>query len=223
MNNMLDDRLQTIYDLVDKKYVVDVGTDHGKLAIQLLRDNKINQATLTDISKFSLSKAENLAKLNKITNCEFLVGDGLTVLKGDYKDYLCVIAGMGGGQIIKILSSPLRQDSISDFILQPQKNTIQLREWLVNNNYKIVVDKMTKQDKIYYNVLRVCKGSDKLTQQELLFGRTNLTNPTDIFVEYLNVEKQKFELIVNNPQCKDLKAKEYYEQVCEVIKNLERR
>ncbi len=219
MTNLLDNRLRQIYDLVDKD-VVDVGTDHGKLVAQLLLDKKITRAVCTDISQASLSKAQKLLKEHNLQDkCQFFVGDGLKVLTQDYSRFQCVIAGMGGVQIIKILSQD-RVDNIQQFILQPMKNTILLREWLTNNGYKIDTDIMTRQGKIYYNVLKVSLGEQTLTQQQLLFGKTNLEKPSTCFIDYMLEEQSKFASIVNNPDCKDDNVKNYYDIVCQVLQKI---
>ena len=219
MTNLLDNRLRQIYSLVDKD-IIDIGTDHGKLVAQLLLDKKISKAVCTDISRPSLSKAQKLLEeYNLDSNCEFLVGDGLKVLTHSYGEYQCVIAGMGGMQIIKILSQD-RVDNIKQFILQPMKNTILLRDWLTNNGYKIDTDIMIRQGKIYYNVLKVSVGEQSLTQQQLLFGKTNLEKPSQCFIDYMTDEESKFSNIVNNPDCKDEKVKQYYDMVCQVLQQI---
>ncbi len=219
MTNLLDNRLKCIYDMVDKN-IVDVGTDHGKLVAQLLLDKKISKAICTDISQSSLQKAKTLIKEQNLQDsCEFFVGDGLTVLKQDYSDYMAVIAGMGGMQIIKILSAS-RQDNITNFVLQPMKNVILLRQWLTNNGYKIDADVMTKQGNMFYNILKVSAGQQQLTNLELLFGITNLQQANKYFVEYITQEEQKFCAIVSNKSCNDDRVKDYYKAVSQVLSQI---
>lgn len=221
MTKLIDRRLQAVYNQIDCKKVVDVGCDHGKLVAQLFLDKKINKAILTDISVQSLDKAKKLMSQYEFNNkCEFIVGDGLCILNNDFSDYQCIIAGMGGEQIIKILSNPSRKDNITNFVLQPMKNSKKLRQWLVDNDYKIIVDKMTKQNKMYYDIIKVCRGKDKLTYPQLVFGKTNLSDVNNDFLMYLKNLKSKFAKIVNNPKCQDNNVKQYYMLICKVLQNL---
>ena len=136
----LSKRLNSICELVvHEKSVADVGCDHGKVLAKLFLDNKIDYAYACDISAKSVKKAEDL--LNEIgvdkSKFEVVVTDGLQNINAKEID-LVIIAGMGGLEIIKILTE--KDVCVNKLILVPHNNAIQLRTYLNNNAYNITKD-----------------------------------------------------------------------------------
>ena len=122
--------------LVNCKRIADVGCDHGKLAYYLLDNGIADYAIVSDISKPSLDKAIDILSKTKY-NFDYICCDGLTGYKG-YEVDQCVIAGMGGDEIMKIISnSPI---DIHSFILSPQRNNIAVKKFMLNNGYSIDFD-----------------------------------------------------------------------------------
>ena len=99
--NKLGKRLEVIASLVNCKRIADVGCDHGKLAYYLLDNGIVDYAVVSDISKPSLNKAVDILSKTKY-NFDYICCDGLTGYKG-YNIDQCIIAGMGGDEIIKII------------------------------------------------------------------------------------------------------------------------
>lgn len=210
-------RINTICDLVDKKVIAEIGADHGYITLNLFEKNKIDFAFLTDISAASLQKAkDNFSDKPFLNKTKFLVGDGLSVFSskntfGTKNEENCpkveqiIIAGMGGNEIKKILQND--KNGFTNFVLQPQRNVVDLRKYLLENNYNIQKDIMVKDGKIFYNVLKVIKSNTKqiLTNQEFLFGKTNLETDNIYFNEYLTYELEKLESY--NKKTEEVKTK----------------
>ncbi len=218
MTLIKDNRLKKIYDLVDLRVVADIGTDHGKLVGQLFIDKKIDKAYLTDISAKSLQKAKDLmTELGFDKQSQFAISDGFDSFE-PIENCEAVIAGMGGEEIIKILSKLKKQNKITSFVLQPMKNIVNLRQYLVKNGYKIVVDIIVRDGKKYYFVIKAKKGFGFLTKKAKYFGKTNIkTYPKD-FLDYLKSEKQLYDQILSqaNTLTKDKRA--YYKVLCDTLK-----
>lgn len=205
-------RLQEIANQIEKANVVaDIGADHGYLTKMLIEQGRAKHVIATDISSQSLQKTENLAKHfcfdGKI---ETRVGNGLVpILKNDKVD-VCVIAGMGGYEIIKILSS---QDlkNIKNFVFQPAQNTPNLRQFLTENGFEIVYDEMVKDQKKFYSTIKAVKTSknEKLQKCQILFGIScqNSKNP-DLF-EYL----QDFVLKRQTLLCQNIETEKIHEEL----------
>ncbi len=214
LNRSKDKRLFTIYDLVDYDVVADIGTDHGKLVGQLFLDNKISKAYLTDISEKSLSKARVLIQTLKVCDkCVFAVCDGLKGLQGVKKPYQVVIAGMGGEEIIKILSNCKNKNNIVSYILQPQKNVYNLRKYLVDNDYFIEKDGVVKEGKQFYFVIKAKQGKDNLSQQQLYFGKYASEYNSQDYIAYLQRELELFEEINKNANNLSKEKKEYFDML----------
>lgn len=179
------------------KSFADVGCDHGIIAEQMLLRGGLKLLVVSDISGESLKKAEK--RLKKYTagggaeklggGAEILpiVCDGLSAVP----PCECVlIAGMGGEEIIKILTSaPFMPKYL---ILQPMKNTQKLRKSVLGLGYGIKKDYVFK-DKKFYDVL-VCEKDAECrpySDTELEFGRDNLKNYSSDFIEYIKLELAK--------------------------------
>lgn len=184
-------RLCAIASLVDNaKIVADIGTDHGYLAKILLENNKAQKVIATDISQPSLNKAIDLAKTNNFGNrFEGRVGDGLSPLKDEKVDVI-VIAGMGAREIIKIISN---RKVNARLILQPAQDTILLRNYLIDNNFKIIKDFIVKDRNKFYNTLEVeySLAKQSLSDDEKRFGLTNFDLRSTDFKEYLLYRKDQ--------------------------------
>ena len=190
MTNLTKRQSYLVNELSQFKFetVADVGCDHGYVGFALKKLGIAKKVLFCDISAPSLEKAKNLCKDEP--NCEFYVQDGLGTLFCD----CCVIAGMGGREIMSILAQA--QTLPEWLLLQPMKNVKELRNFLCRN-YRLQKDVLII-DKKFYNVILCQRGNDVLTELEQKFGRDNLKNPSDDFCRYVNIQIDKFEKIVQN-------------------------
>ncbi len=201
MNSIkLSKRLQAIANCVIGKRVVDVGCDHGKVAYYLIANNIAEYVICTDISAPSVAKAEKLLQENKIAKSKYDIrcGDGLeTVSSADRLD-TTVIAGMGGYETIKILQN-------ADFltktlVLQPQRNWVDVKKYVLSVQYSIVYDRIIFDDGKYYNIIicqRDCNNSDAINEFQLHYGKDNYVGDTQDFVSYLAYEEEKLQKILS--------------------------
>lgn len=180
-------RLQRIFDLIEPtQSFADVGCDHGFIAKSVIESGKSKRVTISDLSLPSLQKAEKLLKKHILSGeVTSVCCDGLKGVCPDTQTVL--IAGMGGEEIIKILTeSPFLPPVL---ILQPMKNVDKVRKKLFELGYGITRDFIffTKR---YYNVI-VAKMGQKVmpyNEFEFIFGRDNLSNRTEDFKNYLKRE-----------------------------------
>ena len=205
-------RLRVIADLVvgENELVVDIGADHGYLSKMLIEENKTKKVIATDISKLSLQKTIDLAEKYQLQEkIETRVGDGLNPVCRENIDF-AIIAGMGGYEIIKILSQS--EARVKKYILQPSKNqnVIELRNFLVDNGYYIETDFVIYDKKRFYNTICCYKNcvQQKLGFKEIEFGLTNFDLKSEDFLLYLQeyVEKKK-EVLNKYPNHKDNEIK----------------
>lgn len=164
----------------------DVGCDHGYCARYVLENDLARRVYITDISAQSLEKAKTLLK-NEIEagRCVALVGDGLSVLP---EECTVLIAGMGGEEIVKILSEKIPPV----FLLQPMKNTEKVRRFLAKNNCSLSLDYTFEDGKFYDLILGTRGGGDRYSEEEFLYGRDNLARPSPAFIKKVRMERDKF-------------------------------
>lgn len=189
----LSDRMQAIVDMCDNvRTIADIGCDHGYITAELVLEEKADRVISTDISEKCLNKAILLCdSMNIASFVSFRQGDGFSVITKSDKVNQAVIAGMGGREIISILEN--RPKKLFDFILQPQSDVPLLREYLIENNFMFVVDKLMKEDGKYYNLMKVTKrkGRVRYNPLEVYFGITNFRENYQLFYEYLMERYEK--------------------------------
>ena len=214
-------RLEKIADLVSEKVVADIGCDHGFLIKILFEKGKISSAFACDISQKCLDKSsKNLSQYkDKVT---FLCGDGLEVFTPYLDGNLgtkhqislpeeVIISGMGGKEIIKILSSPEARH-FSKFVLSPQKNLYEVRLFLSQNSFEFLSDEMIFENGIYYNLFKVQRTQciKPMSEIELLYGTQNTQNPQGDFLDYCKKKISDYEEILSKKEVNEIRKKYTY-------------
>jgi tRNA A22 N-methylase len=159
---------------------MDVGCDHGLIGASLLESGVAEKVIFTDISRPSLDKAKRLILELQLSGAEFICQDGI-------KDAQCdcaIIAGMGGKEIVKILSDATTLPQF--LVLQPMKNVAHVREYLCSQYY--IEKDFVFRDKKFYNLILARRGSDSLDELQLELGKTNLSAPSSDFAAYVHLE-----------------------------------
>ncbi len=198
-------RIETIADLIENvDLAVDIGADHGYLAKMLVEKKKAKKVIATDISAKSLQKTIELCKRFNLANIEARVGDGIEPIKTEKVD-VCIIAGMGGYEIIKILGTA-KNATVKEWIFQPAQNTIELRQYLKNNNFKILKDFIVKDQNKFYNTLVVEKSQNRqeLSELEIRYGLTNFDLCSADFIEYLMDKLERINKTLENNKSEKL-------------------
>lgn len=165
----LSPRLNTIAKMIMGDLVCDIGTDHGYLPIYLLKKNMVKYALLTDINEGPLEKARgNVLRHmgeDRLGNIEFILGDGLFPLGKSHffarvegRKTQVVISGMGPKLIGEIL---LRGEKIltgrEEIILSPMTKPHELIEMLYRGGYTIIDHVLCREEKRFYNIMKVKK------------------------------------------------------------------
>lgn len=212
-------RLQNIADQVDCRRVADIGCDHGKLTEYLFESDRIDYAFVTDISRPSVQKAVDILSMAN-RDFDWACGDGTECISPSHKVEQGIIAGMGGRNIIKILTDD--KSGISSWVLQPQNNEVQLKKYLVKNKYHIVCDYVVKEKNMFYNILKVRRTNcrHKYSKYHMYMGKDNFDG-NKYFVEYLDyLQRQNEFLIKNAPFSVRLKAKKVLKYIDKARKEI---
>ncbi len=170
-------RIDTLCSLLTTaETFADVGCDHGYCSEYMLKNGLCKRAILSDISKGSLAKAERLlAPYIRSGVAVSVLGDGFKGVPKDTDEVL--IAGMGGSEIVSILSDVKFGFIPKRFVFQPMHDGEKLRRYLVENGGYIERD-FTFEDGKFYDVLvggRAENGERQTyTDAEFEFGKENL-------------------------------------------------
>jgi len=178
-------RLLAVADLIENNSkVIDIGCDHGLLDIYLAQ-NKNCHTLATDISATCLEKAKENIKLNNLEEkIQTKVTNGLEGIEYNNYDYV-VITGMGTNTIIKILENK----TPSKLIIQSNNNIEELKRFLTKK-YKLLEEKIIYECGIYYVILYLEKGKQKLKYSDyIIYNKENK--------DYINHLYNKYNKILN--------------------------
>ena len=180
----------------------DVGCDHGYCSHYVLEKGLCDRVIASDVSRGSLEKAERLLadyiREGKVTT---VLGDGFYGVPKDTEQVL--IAGMGGYEIIQILSHKTYGFLPKNFVFQPMHDTAKLREYLLENGGYIERDFTFFDGRKYYDVLvgrRAEEGEKQAyTPAQILFGKENILLRPTAFLAWMKREIEKIEGYVKTP------------------------
>ena len=153
-------RLDAIIEMVPKTYLVaDIGCDHGKIAVTLIKMGKAERVICSDISEKSLDKARRLVVSEKLDDKILLrQGNGLSILE-DGEAGVAIIAGMGGDLIAKILEAGKTKDP-EILVLSCNTAPEVLRQWLCGNGYEIDDEDLIFENRHFLSGYTCKKGNE---------------------------------------------------------------
>lgn len=185
--DQLSIRLQMVYDTVDKDKaskgrIIDVGSDHGLLALECLKTNLTSYCICTDIHKLPAERTRQCLLSNDMSErSEVYCTDGLKGITLKDNDTV-IMAGLGGNTSVDVITealkvTPLEVLSNVDFVLQPQKSSDRLRQFLCENGFSIVDENVAIDRDLFYVCIRATYTGIKteLTLKEKFYGPVLLT------------------------------------------------
>lgn len=197
---MLKSRLNEICQLVNNvDYVVDIGSDHAFLSIELIEQSRAKFVTNIEINQAPLNNGyKNVCgkKLEKQIN--FFLNNGLLNLNLNKKiDCLC-ISGMGSDNIIQIILNN-KNNEVNKYILQANTDVSKLRYFLLNNGFTITKEIIVLENKHYYEIIECTKNNDKSnwTNRDYFIGPILSKSHEIITKEYLNNKFKQMRKIFN--------------------------
>jgi tRNA A22 N-methylase len=155
MSSKLSHRLQNIHDHTPLyPHIYDVGCDHGELGLSFQIYPQVHTIHLVDPSSAVI---ENLVK--KVNGSDITKRINIIERKADQleiktKKNTVIMSGFGGRQIaegVRHLKTQLDEKSV--FVLSPHGHVLQLREWLANNEFHLLLDTMILEDQQFYPLL----------------------------------------------------------------------
>lgn len=192
----LSKRLKALANMVtDGNRLADIGTDHGYIPIYLCQTGKIPSALAMDIGKGPLQQAQtHIAEHGLSEQIKTRLSDGMAALQFGEVDTI-LIAGMGGGLVMKILSEGAEKlTGKEELILQPQSEIALVREFLRVRNFQILNEDMILEDGKYYPMMKVSQQKaaeqTKILPQEVAdaFGPVLLQKRHPVLKEWLERE-----------------------------------
>lgn len=167
----LSARLSAIAGMIPAgSVVVDVGTDHARLPVYLVRSGICPRALATEINRQPWQRAlQAVAAAGLSDKISVRLGDGLAPLRPGEAD-VAVLAGMGGGTICRVLRAapPGVLAGLQRLVLQPMADAGALRLFLARAGYALAGEELVLEGGQLYPVLAAVPGEEPCTDRHLL-------------------------------------------------------
>ena len=199
--------------------VIDVGTDHALLPIYLIENDLVCNPVIASDNKYGpLETAKkNIAMYDLQSKISLCLSDGLKEVESDFD--CVIIAGMGGSLISKILNdSKEKLDKVKTLILQPNNSEFAVREFLKNNNFKIINEMIVYEDDHYYTIIVAEHGENDYDDYDLLYGPILRREKSINFLDMLNKKADKLYEIIQKYENKE---DAQYKLLCNQLLELE--
>ena len=217
-------RLSTIASLVPSgARVCDIGTDHGYLAIQLIRSGKATKVIATDIGEKPLHNAAKNLEISGVSSVELRLCDGLSGISPSETDTI-IIAGMGGEVISGILErgEEISQRKDISIILQPTTSPEALRRFLCDNGYEIIKEIPISENNKLYSVMLVIFTGKKAEYNPSFYYIGKVTPETESGLLYIKKQEKRCSQCIDALKTIPEKQAEFseYKSAFDGIKNM---
>lgn len=178
-------------------HLADIGSDHAYLPVALLRRGVIAAAVAGEVALTPLRAAERTVGENGLEQrISVRLANGLAAIEPEDGITAISLCGMGGETIRDILDSgKARLSGHERLILQPNGGEQPLRQWLMENDYRILCEEVLRENRFYYEIIVAERvGPVTYTAEELYFGPLQMQARTPTFLakwQRLLRQKQK--------------------------------
>lgn len=185
----LSPRLAWFYDRVRRNVqFVDIGTDHAKLPVALVKNGRVKNALAADIGEGPIARARTYIHAAGCgSKIETVVTDGLTGLSITAPCDIA-ICGMGGETILGILdAAPNVRDAGIRLLLQPMTDFALLRRYLAGNGFVPEEEDIVASEGRMYQCMVVSYSGIPytLTETEAELGRACIEKRSETFLQYV--------------------------------------
>ena len=177
--------------------LADIGSDHGYLPVALMHRGVITAAVAGEVANTPFHAAQRTVRDNRLEpRITVRLADGLAAIEPCDGITAISICGMGGETIRDILDSgKAKLGGAERLILQPNGGEQPLRQWLMDNGYRILSEEVLRENRFYYEIIVAeHTGPVMYSARELYFGPLQMQARTPAFLakwQRMLREKQK--------------------------------
>ena len=220
---MISKRLELVASFVPQGAVLlDVGSDHAYLPIELVEKGKIERAIAGEVVEGPYQSAvKNVESHGLKEKIQVRLANGLAAFEEADQVSVITIAGMGGRLIATILEEGLdKLGNVQRLILQPNNREDDLRIWLQDNDFQIVAESILEEAGKFYEILVVEAGQMKLSASDVRFGPFLSKEASPVFVQKWQKEAVKLEIALGQIPEKNLEERQVLVDKIQAIKEV---
>ena len=218
----LSKRLETVASLVEEgSSIIDIGCDHALLSIFIALNKNPKKVIASDNKEGPLVGAKENVKKYKVSDKVIIkLGDGVDPIDNDIDTI--IISGMGGLNIVGILK--YKTDlfkNVDTIILSPNTDSDFVRREICKLGFYIEEEKLVKDNKIIYPIIRFKRGKKHYKKIEYILGPILISKKEELFLEYLeSLKNTKSKILEILPKKYILKRMQLKRELKEINKFL---
>ncbi|MBZ9780124.1 tRNA (adenine(22)-N(1))-methyltransferase TrmK [Pseudomonas sp. REP124] len=165
--------------------LADIGSDHGYLPVALMHRGVISMAVAGEVALTPFHAATRTVRENGLEQeITVRLANGLAAIEPGDEITAISLCGMGGETIRDILDTgKARLSGQERLVLQPNGGEQPLRQWLMDNGYRILCEEVLRENRFDYEIIVAERtGPVTYTAQELYFGPLQLQTRTPAFL-----------------------------------------
>lgn len=203
--NQLSKRLTAVANQIpNQSTLADIGSDHAYLPCYAVKTGIVTKAVAGEVVEGPFQAAKQQVQEAELEQCiDVRKGNGLEVIAPGEMDCI-TIAGMGGTLIASILEEgKAKLEGVKRLVLQPNVSAINIRQWLLANEWQLIAEMIMEEDGKIYEVLTAEKGDpfkpyEANQAQQLLLGPFLMEEKNEAFLKKWQREASQLELVLEN-------------------------
>ena len=220
---MISKRLELVASFVPQGAILlDVGSDHAYLPIDLVERGKIKSAIAGEVVEGPYQSAvKNVEAHGLKEKIQVRLANGLAAFEEADQVSIITIAGMGGRLIATILEEGLEKlANVERLILQPNNREDDLRIWLQDHGFLIVAESILEEAGKFYEILVVEAGQMKLSASDVRFGPFLSKEVSPVFIKKWQKESTKLEFALGQIPEKNREERQVLAHKIQAIKEV---
>src|SRR5471032_3193021 len=181
--------------------LADIGSDHAYLPVALMRRGVVAAAVAGDVALTPFCAAERTVRENRLESLiSVRLANGLAAIEPGDGITAISLCGMGGETIRDILDSDkARLNGQERLVLQPNGGEQPLRQWLMENGYRIVCEELLRENRFFYEIIVAERAEPVMyTAEELYFGPLQMQTRSPVFLaKWQRVLREKQKTLTN--------------------------
>ncbi|WP_434647644.1 tRNA (adenine(22)-N(1))-methyltransferase [Pseudomonas sp. D1-2] len=216
-------RLERVAGLVPTgARLADIGSDHGYLPVALIKRGVIAAAVAVEVALTPFRAAERTVRESGLDEwISVRLADGLAAIEPADGITAISLCGMGGETIRDILDSgKCRLSGRERLILQPNGGEQPLRQWLMDNDYRILCEDVLRENRFYYEIIVAERdGPVMYSAEELYFGPLQMQARSPVFLaKWQRMLRLKHKTLANFAQAQQAVAEEKVQELARQVR-----
>ena len=186
--------------------LADIGSDHAYLPVALMRRGVITAAVAGEVATTPFHAAQRTVRDNGLEqHVSVRLADGLAAIEPGDGITAISVCGMGGETIRDILDNgKLHLSGQERLILQPNGGEQPLRQWLMDNGYRILGEELLRENRFYYEIIVAERaGAVTYTDEQLYFGPLQMqARSPEFLAKWQRMLRQKHKTLASFEQAR---------------------